>query len=197
MPDINASQDVVQLTFIRAFEQLDEYELQRDFGVWLCVICKHFILTELYIVVFPEAERIRLNEPIDVDSVEPGEFLRQQASAGYSVASGTTVRSYLLQFNPTTELPEERKILTGEITFSKPIVGVLWNADRLAQTDAVFGTEASQYEFPGRGIETPRIVRAPGAGRDRIFLSDDRCTLSLKLNCSVHLDQIRVLVETD
>ena len=45
--DVNAAQDVVQLTFIRAFEQLDEYDPQRDFGVWLCVICKHFILTEL------------------------------------------------------------------------------------------------------------------------------------------------------
>ena len=150
-----------------------------------------------YIIVFPEAGRIHLNEPVDVDSVEPGEFLRQQATAGYSVASGTTVRSYLLQFNPTTKLPENPKVLTGEITFRRPVVGVIWNADRLAQTDAVFGTEASQYEFPGRGIETPRIVRALGAGRDRIFLSDDRCTLSLKLNCSVHLDQIRVLVEND
>ncbi len=40
-------QDVVQLTFIRAFEQLNEYQDERDFGVWLCVICKHFILTEL------------------------------------------------------------------------------------------------------------------------------------------------------
>ncbi len=47
LPDIDAAQDVVQLTFIRAFEQLDEYEPERDFGVWLCVICKHFILTEL------------------------------------------------------------------------------------------------------------------------------------------------------
>lgn len=47
LPDIGAAQDVVQLTFIRAFEQLDEYQSERDFGVWLCVICKNFILTEL------------------------------------------------------------------------------------------------------------------------------------------------------
>jgi RNA polymerase sigma-70 factor (ECF subfamily) len=47
LPDIDAAQDVVQLTFIRAYEQLDEYQPERDFGVWLCVICKHFILTEL------------------------------------------------------------------------------------------------------------------------------------------------------
>ncbi len=47
LPDIDAVRDVVQLTFIRAFEKLNEYQGERDFGVWLCVICKHFILTEL------------------------------------------------------------------------------------------------------------------------------------------------------
>ena len=47
LPDMNAAQEVVQLTFIRAFEQLNEYQPERDFGIWLCVICKHFILTEL------------------------------------------------------------------------------------------------------------------------------------------------------
>jgi RNA polymerase sigma-70 factor (ECF subfamily) len=47
LPDIDTAQEVVQLTFIRAYEQLDEYQPERDFGVWLCVICKHFILTEL------------------------------------------------------------------------------------------------------------------------------------------------------
>ena len=47
MLDVSAAQEVVQLTFIRAYEQLNEYQPDRDFGVWLCVICKHFILTEL------------------------------------------------------------------------------------------------------------------------------------------------------
>ena len=47
LTDLDVAQDVVQLTFIRAYEQLDEYQPERDFGVWLCVICKHFILTEM------------------------------------------------------------------------------------------------------------------------------------------------------
>lgn len=47
LPDIDTAQEVVQLTFIRAYRQLSEYQPERDFGVWLCVICKHFILTEL------------------------------------------------------------------------------------------------------------------------------------------------------
>ena len=47
LADTDDAQEVVQLTFIRAYEQLAEYQLERDFGVWLCVICKHFILTAL------------------------------------------------------------------------------------------------------------------------------------------------------
>ena len=47
LADVDAAQEVVQLTFIRAYEQLADYQPERDFGVWLCVICKHFILTEL------------------------------------------------------------------------------------------------------------------------------------------------------
>lgn len=80
LPDINAAQDVVQLTFIRAFEQLDEYEPQRDFGVWLCVICKHFILTELErqrresrnLDNYGHALRLRIGETMaDVDDNAP------------------------------------------------------------------------------------------------------------------------------
>jgi RNA polymerase sigma-70 factor, ECF subfamily len=70
LPDIDAAQEVVQLTFIRAYEQLDEYQPERDFGIWLCVICKHFILTELErqrresrnLDKFSHALRIRVGE---------------------------------------------------------------------------------------------------------------------------------------
>lgn len=80
LPDINAAQDVVQLTFIRAFEQLDEYDPERDFGIWLCVICKHFILTELErqrrenrnLENYGHALRIRIGEAmVDVDDSAP------------------------------------------------------------------------------------------------------------------------------
>jgi RNA polymerase sigma-70 factor, ECF subfamily len=70
LPDIDAAQEVVQLTFIRAYEQLNEYQPERDFGVWLCVICKHFILTELErqqresrnLKKFSDALRLRVSE---------------------------------------------------------------------------------------------------------------------------------------
>jgi len=70
LPDIDAAQEVVQLTFIRAYEQLDDYQPERDFGIWLCVICKHFILTELErqrresrnLEKFSHALRLRIGE---------------------------------------------------------------------------------------------------------------------------------------
>ncbi len=86
LPDIDAVQDVVQLTFIRAYEQLNEYQQERDFGVWLCVICKHFILTELErqrresqnLEKFSHALRLRVGE--EMASTED-EDLRDSLSA--------------------------------------------------------------------------------------------------------------------
>ncbi|MEM9367862.1 MAG: sigma-70 family RNA polymerase sigma factor [Planctomycetota bacterium] len=72
LASIDVAQEVVQLTFIRAYEQLNEYDPQRDFGVWLCVICKHFIWTELErqrresrnLEKFSHALRLRLGEEL-------------------------------------------------------------------------------------------------------------------------------------
>jgi RNA polymerase sigma-70 factor (ECF subfamily) len=41
------AEEVVQLTFIRAYHQLADFRADEDFGVWLCVTCKYLILTEL------------------------------------------------------------------------------------------------------------------------------------------------------
>ncbi len=41
------AEEVVQLTFIRAYQRLAEFRAEEEFGVWLCVTCKYLILTEL------------------------------------------------------------------------------------------------------------------------------------------------------
>lgn len=45
--DWTLAEEVVQLTFIRAYQKLEEFEPDKEFGVWLCVTCKYLILTEL------------------------------------------------------------------------------------------------------------------------------------------------------
>ena len=39
--------EVVQQTFIRAFEQLRDFQTDKDFGIWLRSICRFMILAEL------------------------------------------------------------------------------------------------------------------------------------------------------
>jgi RNA polymerase sigma-70 factor (ECF subfamily) len=45
--DWTLAEEVVQLTFIRAYQRLAEFRAEEEFGVWLCVTCKYLILTEL------------------------------------------------------------------------------------------------------------------------------------------------------
>ena len=47
LPDAALVDEVVQQTFIRAFEQLSEYDPSKDFATWLRAICKFMIMAEL------------------------------------------------------------------------------------------------------------------------------------------------------
>jgi len=47
IPDAALVDEVVQQTFIRAYEQLADFKADKDFGVWLRTICRFMILAEL------------------------------------------------------------------------------------------------------------------------------------------------------
>lgn len=47
IPDAALVDEVVQQTFIRAFEQLESFRADKDFGTWLRSICRFMILAEL------------------------------------------------------------------------------------------------------------------------------------------------------
>ena len=47
LPDAALVDEVVQQTFIRAFEQLGDFDAAKDFGTWLRTICKFMIMAEL------------------------------------------------------------------------------------------------------------------------------------------------------
>lgn len=47
VPDAALVDEVVQQTFIRAYEQLRDFQVDKDFGVWLRSICRFMILAEL------------------------------------------------------------------------------------------------------------------------------------------------------
>ncbi len=45
--DGDTADEVVHQTFIRAYEQLDQFQRDKDFGLWLRTICKYMIMAEL------------------------------------------------------------------------------------------------------------------------------------------------------
>lgn len=47
VPDAALVDEVVQQTFIRAYEQIRDFQVDKDFGVWLRSICRFMILAEL------------------------------------------------------------------------------------------------------------------------------------------------------
>jgi len=47
VPNAALVDEVVQQTFIRAYEQLRDFQTDKDFGVWLRSICRFMILAEL------------------------------------------------------------------------------------------------------------------------------------------------------
>jgi len=47
VPDGDLADEVVHQTFIRAYEQLEQFQRDKDFGQWLRTICKYMIMAEL------------------------------------------------------------------------------------------------------------------------------------------------------
>jgi RNA polymerase sigma-70 factor (ECF subfamily) len=76
VPDAALVDEVVQQTFIRAYEQLADYKPDKDFGVWLRTICKFMILAELKRTVRDRENRQGYREHLQVALL--GEALRRE-----------------------------------------------------------------------------------------------------------------------
>ena len=150
-----------------------------------------------HIVVFAERQGITLDSEIPVDLTSPGLYQRIHRHNDQKIAAGTTVRSYLLQLDPlgTRERNSENKPrVTGQITFDKPVIGLIASTVRLTSTDMLLGHPDGQYKPTRRGIEPTRKEDNLGVKRDAVTLSEDRHTLSLDLSAGSAVDQIRVIV---
>lgn len=145
-----------------------------------------------HIVVFPERRGILLESSIRVDVLEPGEYLRLRDQPVLSLATDSRVRSYLLQLNPSDR---NRTMVMGQITFDKPILGLIASTGKLAESDAVLGHPDGVYEQNRRGIEAPRNDPPGKPDRDTVILAADKRTLILNLGAGSALDQIRVIVD--
>jgi len=151
-----------------------------------------------HIVVFPERRGFVSAETIRVDLIDPGEYAKSLYRDKPALSPGRRLTSYLLQLDayPEGENPNRRRSVRGQITFAKPIVGVITMDRLLKESEAVFGMPDVDYPT-ARNIE-PRPEGDQRPGFDKLILTADRHSLILELRENPgHLDQVRVLVEAD
>ena len=151
-----------------------------------------------HILVFPEQDGIVLEVELLVDLDEPGQYQRIHREERKSISAGRRVGSYLLQLDPIGRLqkkdPNKTRVI-GQLTFDRPIVGLIGSTAKLDMTDDVLGHPRGEYSKTRRGIEPTRPADLPDSGRDVVTLSQDRRTLSLDLSAGSAVDQIRVVVQ--
>ena len=150
-----------------------------------------------HILAFPERSRVLLKSDLEVNVTEPGQYIRVRRWGKRSIAAGQMVRSYLLQLNPIGEFfrnETDGARVIGQITFDRPILGLIGGTTLLTSTDEQLGHPLGDYGDTRRGIEPTRPDDLPDSGRDNVTLSRDRRTLSLDLSASSAVDQIRVVV---
>lgn len=149
------------------------------------------------IVVFPERTEVVLSEDVKVDVVEPGQFQRIRRKEQPVLSAGLRVRSYLLQLDPVgsfTTAEADKSRVIGQITFDRPILGLIVKTAKLNASDRLLGHPQGNYGMSRRGIEPALPNNPPNLQRDLVILSDDRRTLSLDLSAGSAVDQIRVVV---
>lgn len=151
-----------------------------------------------HIVVYPERSGVVPEETIRVDLMDPGEYTKSRYREKRTLPAGIRVTSFLLQFDafPTEQFPNKKRRVSAQITFAKPIVGVITETRLLKESEAVFGNPDVDYPSP-RAVE-PRPEGDHRPGFDSVILAADQRTLTLDLYVAPQkLDQLRVLVEAD
>ena len=149
-----------------------------------------------HIVVFPEKRGFLSSESMRVDMIDPGEYEKSHYEEKPTLVPHRAMTSYLLQLDayPEGENPNRRRSVIGQITFAKPIVGVITEDRLLNESEVVFGIPGADYPS-ARTIE-PRPEGDERKGFDKLILTADRHSLILELRENPgHLDQVRVLVE--
>lgn len=159
--------------------------------------------SDLDIFVFEEQKSVTgasLASPIYVDDIPGGAV--SPGSIG-----GKPFDSYFLHFDPVgmSDLTADVVNLTGSITFSTPILGLIWGgvscvncpptSEYLDSSDWV-GNPATTYPTGGlgRGLELEAFYATLNGTQDFISVSPDGYTLTLDLSAQpLRFDQVRVL----
>lgn len=151
-----------------------------------------FIESNEHVFVAPEGYAVRLRGPLQLNISEPGEYTSTNQLTPLGVATGERVRSYVLHYSPTEEVPRRfAKRIKGSITFDRPVVGLIVGHDELLASSRRFSRRPAGESHPRRQLE----LLGDGIG-DKIELSEDRRTVTIDFQSPRRSsDLVRVIVD--
>ncbi len=148
---------------------------------------------------FAEQQNVRLASDLMVDALLPG-------GAAGAITAGTTINSFFLHFDPLgdSNAAADVETVTGSLTFSTPIIGVIWGGLPCAQCppSSLFLDSSDYLGDPGvlyptgglgRGLETEEFYARNGT-QDFLTFSPDFMTVSVSMSALPrHSDQLRII----
>ncbi|MCG8585700.1 MAG: DUF1559 domain-containing protein [Pirellulales bacterium] len=147
------------------------------------------------IFVFKEQCGLELTSSVSVN-ISPLDPPEQQVfRAGLCVDSpgtipaGTRVDVYFLHFDPVTS---GQHIASGELQFSRPILGIIHSDDTLLATDTTLGHPGTTYSPTSyRGLE------CSSDNADELIVSPDMKNVVVEFAVAGYTEQVRIIVAAD
>ncbi len=142
--------------------------------------------------IYLEQAAITLAAPLSVDRIGPdfGTFATPGSGSG-ALPAGTQLVDYLLHYDRRSGDPSN---VSGTITFSGQILGLILFDASLNQSDAVLGVAGVTY-FTGqfRGIDNN--TQNQGLGDDEFSVTNNKLTFNIDAWSTTNaIDEVRILV---
>lgn len=181
--------------FVREWEHVGQ-SIQSNGAAWYLYappesVVRNHLEDENRFYVLPERMGFELFGDVKCEIVETGQHTVFQGVT-HTIPAGTVVDSYLLHFDRADDIRGSVAMVEGSVYFDRPILGVIVSHPRLYETDRVLGHPDVQYPAKDaliRGLEHGRY------NKDVVRISEDRKTLTVRLEAELNMDQLRVLVE--
>lgn len=152
--------------------------------------------SDTQIQAFDEAQDLTLSQAINIDISTPGTSPNASTSnlSPATIAAGTVVNSYALHFDVDGAPPVgDAYELTGSITVSDPIIGLIVLSNSLTATNSILGIPGDTYPFGSDyGLE---LNPAGGGTSDIITLGSDDHTVTVDWRDASSADNIRIITE--
>ncbi|HWB01759.1 MAG TPA: FecR family protein [Verrucomicrobiales bacterium] len=148
--------------------------------------------TRLFLM--PERQHVKSNGRVTVD-ILPGSVpeKKKRDHTGHSLTPGGKVNSYLFFFRPAEASESRGEVISGSVSFARPVLGIITEGTRLMATDDTFGHPRVIYrDKPSRGIEQWKRT----GERDIVRISRDGRRVYFTLHATATPDEFRVLVSS-